>query len=118
MTLSPTVHFLFDTLYLWLEPTNTENQYKVTGRDPDLLYEYPSVVEFTTPDPINLPLPSRDYLALHAACAKVAHLSAAAEYLDSVFRDIEKMPVLSEDGSSAAVLEHAIWTAQHKPISI
>ncbi|KAM6503553.1 hypothetical protein JOM56_000496, partial [Amanita muscaria] len=63
-------------------------------------------------------LPSRDYLALHAACAKVAHLSGAAEYMDSMFTDMEEMPVLSNDDSSAAVLEHAIWAAQLQLISV
>ncbi|KAM6503693.1 hypothetical protein JOM56_000636 [Amanita muscaria] len=72
------------------------------------------LVTFTTPDPDRLPVPSREYLALHAACTKVVHFSGAGEYADSVLREMEDTPVLSSDGSSAAILEHAIWAAQCK----
>ncbi|KIL65195.1 hypothetical protein M378DRAFT_24205 [Amanita muscaria Koide BX008] len=115
MTLELNIHFFFDNFDLWLEPkypagveNEYENAYDVKAI-PILLHQYPPDVKFTTTDPINFPLPSRDYLAVHAACANVAHLSGAAEYLDSMFKDMERMLVLSEDGSSAAVLEHAIW---------
>lgn len=99
-----------------------ENQYRLEGAG----YEAESgildnlnparVVTFTTPDPDRLPVPSREYLALHAACAKVAHLSGADEYADSMLREMED--ILSSDGSSAAILEHAIWAAQRKFISV
>ena len=49
-----------------------------------------------------LPLPSRDYLVLHAACAKAAHLSGAAEYIDRMDPDLDETFVLAEDGTSAA----------------
>lgn len=65
---------------------------------------------FTTPDPVNLPLPSPHLLALHATCAQVANLSGAKKYLDSVFQDMEEMDVLAEDGSSTEVLHHALMT--------
>jgi len=75
-------------------------------------------VTLTTPDPVKLPLPCSDYLALHAACAKVAHLSGAAECIDRLDADLDKTFVLAEDGTSAAVLDHAIWAAfQCQPIS-
>ena len=80
--------------------------------------EYPKVIKFTTDNPTVLPVPSRDYLALHAACAKVAHLSGAAEYMNSVIWAMEETLVLSSDGSSAAVLEHAIWTARRELDSV
>ena len=73
---------------------------------------YNKVIKFNTDNPKVLPVPSREYLALHAACANVAHLSGAAEYMDSVIREMEETSVLSSDGASAAVLEHVIWTAQ------
>lgn len=76
--------------------------------------EYQPIITFNTEDPRTLPVPSREYLELHAACARVAHLSAAAEYMDSVIREMEETLVLSSDGASTAVLEHAIWTAQRK----
>jgi len=74
---------------------------------------YQQVITFSTDNP-KLPVPSREYLKLHAACAKVAHLSAAAEYMDSVIWEMEETLVLSSDGGSTAVLEHAIWTAQRE----
>jgi hypothetical protein len=46
-------------------------------------------VTFTTTDP-ELPLPSPHLLALHAACAKVAQLSGASEFID---RDMETISV-------------------------
>jgi len=58
-----------------------------------------------------LEMPSRKYLTLHAACAKVANLSGAADYLDDLDRDQEEGSVLAFDGSSAAVFEHAIRDA-------
>ena len=75
------------------------------------------MVTFTTPKLDELPLPSRDYLALHAACAKVAHCSGAAEYIDRMDTDLDETFVLAEDGTSAAVLDHAIWAAlQCEPV--
>jgi hypothetical protein len=70
----------------------------------------PQTVTFTARN--NLPLPDPRYLALHAACANVAHLSGAGEYIDSVDRDIDAIRVLVKDGSSNMVLAKAmtrIW---------
>ncbi|KAF8340155.1 hypothetical protein F5887DRAFT_919553 [Amanita rubescens] len=50
------------------------------------------------------------YLALHAACTKVAFMSGTAEHIDMVMRDIEDIKVLAADGSSAKVLAHALQT--------
>ena len=97
---------------------DVENEYKLAAADSLALSGFKEVVKFSTDDPDDLPVPSRDYLALHAACAKVAHLSAAAEYIDFVTREIEETLVLSSDGASAAALEHAIWDAQCKLISV
>lgn len=56
---------------------------------------------------MNLPVPDPQYLALHAACARVAHLSGAGEYIDKVLREIEETTVLANDGGSK-VLYHAL----------
>jgi len=66
---------------------------------------------FSDPSDGQLEMPSRKYLALHAACAKVANLSSAVEYLDNLDRDREESTVLAFDGSSAAVFEHALRDA-------
>jgi hypothetical protein len=69
--------------------------------------QLPDQVEFTSHHPA-LPLPNPTYLALHAACAKVAHLSGAGEYIEKTMRDLEEISVLSEDGSSAELLKRAL----------
>ncbi|KAF9477024.1 hypothetical protein BDN70DRAFT_995249 [Pholiota conissans] len=61
---------------------------------------------FTTLDPEKLTVLSPEYLAIHAPCAKVAHLSGAAEYIDKFYRDVEDaISTFNVDGSSADVLE-------------
>jgi hypothetical protein len=70
-----------------------------------LLVGYPPTVTFTTPDPVNLPVPSQRYLGLHAACCKVARLSGAAEAADLLYRDLETTKSLAEDGSSRDILQ-------------
>ncbi|GBE88143.1 hypothetical protein SCP_1203730 [Sparassis crispa] len=114
MTLEPSVHRSFDALEIWFIVTKTKNKYKLEGRSDLYLRQLPNDVTFTTIDPELLPVPSPDYLALHAACAKVAHLSGAAEYINKVLRDLEEMPVLSEDGSSARLLEDALLHASSR----
>jgi hypothetical protein len=54
-------------------------------------------------------MPSKRYLTLHAACAKVAHMSAAAEYLDELYRKREEGTVFATDGSDASILQKCIW---------
>ena len=89
-------------------------EYNLKVRDLRDINGYKGVITFNTDNPKVLPIPSREYLVLHVTCAKVAHLSGAAEYMDSVIREMEETLVLSSDGASAVVLEHAIWTAQHE----
>jgi hypothetical protein len=60
----------------------------------------------------NLPAPDPRYLKLHAACAKVAHLSGAGEYIETIFRDMESMRVLAKDGSSAQALSYMMSDIQ------
>ena len=67
-----------------------------------------TLVKFATEDPENLPLPSPEYLKIHAACAKIAHMSGAGEYIDQISRELEETNVLSEDGASAELLEHLL----------
>lgn len=68
-------------------------------------------VVFTNHAPDDIPLPSKKYLTLHAACCKVASMSGAAEFLDGVDRDFEETDALASDGRSAHVLSAAIWRA-------
>jgi len=106
MTLAIHVHDAFDQLELWLEATNVANQYTVRANNPGTLTTLPETVTFHAQG--NLPLPDPRYLALHAACAKVAHLSGAGEYIDTIDRDLDTALVLAHDGSSARLLGEAL----------
>ncbi|KAF9011275.1 hypothetical protein BDQ17DRAFT_1420670 [Cyathus striatus] len=108
LTLNIDVHSAFDSLQIWLEATNVPNTYKVQGQTPVLISGYPKTITFQNHAKIKRSLPSPVYLEIHASCAKVAHLSGAAEYIERITRDFEKMKVLAEDGSSAILLDNAL----------
>ncbi len=55
-----------------------------------------------------IPHPSRRYFQLHDACAKISHLSGAGEVVEQLFRDIEDLKVLAEDGGSSGLLSLAL----------
>ena len=57
---------------------------------------------------VSAPPPDPKLLALHAVCARVAHMSGAAEAFDEFDRDLEDTIVLAEDGSSARLLDHVL----------
>ncbi|KAF9474040.1 hypothetical protein BDN70DRAFT_866764, partial [Pholiota conissans] len=99
----------FERLYLWLEATDTPNTYALQARDEMyFLKDYRRTISFTTPDDAKYPLPSSDYLAIHASCAKIAYLSGAGHYIDVMEWELEDLATLEEDGSSAEALDHAI----------
>ncbi|KAJ7574451.1 hypothetical protein C8J56DRAFT_979669 [Mycena floridula] len=109
-------HEMVDTLALWFDPVDdNENTHKYkVGANIDIVYrEVPTIVTFTNSTPSGqapLPMPSKRYLRLHAACAKVANMSAAARYLDNFDKEQEEheASVLAEDGSSASFLEQCL----------
>ena len=73
---------------------------------------YPKQVTFTTRDQAKFPVPSPTYLAIHAACANVTHLSGAGKCIEKFYEDMEASQTLATDGSSASMLEHAIFELQ------
>ncbi|KAI9455641.1 hypothetical protein HD554DRAFT_1032484 [Boletus coccyginus] len=102
------VHEAFDRLMLYFEATSHEDRYEVKWFG---LKPHPNVrqfVEFSTSDPENLPVPAYELLALHATCCKVAHFSGAAEYIDEIYRDADKLDVLSADGTSGDILDYVL----------
>lgn len=54
-----------------------------------------SIVNFNDEDP-----PNPEYLRIHAAFAQVLHLSGAAEYLEHLRSDAERMVMLHSDGKA------------------
>ena len=47
------------------------------------------IITFTSTDP-SLPVPTPEYLKLHAAVCRVAHMCGAAGYLNQEDRDIDR----------------------------
>ncbi|OBZ66341.1 hypothetical protein A0H81_13681 [Grifola frondosa] len=109
ITMTPYLHERFDALELWFEKTDIPNRYKVAVANEWVLRgtSVPEFVTFTSSNPI-IPLPSPRYLALHAAWARIVHLSGAGEYINKIFINMERLPVLADDGSSADVLQYAL----------
>ena len=83
------------------------NTYRMRTLDPRImvLQNLPAnpVITFTSTDP-SLPVPNPEYLKLHAAVCRVAHMCGAAGYLDQEDRDFDRTGVLARDGSSANYL--------------
>ncbi|KAF8167096.1 hypothetical protein B0H34DRAFT_812323 [Crassisporium funariophilum] len=111
LTLDAVLHRHFDSLSIWLEKTNADPNrhcYKLVAIRPSMIDDrLVDHIELTTPDPVEYPLPDHRYLALHAACAQIAHLSGVGEYIDRVLREIETIGVLASNGGSD-VLYHAL----------
>jgi hypothetical protein len=85
-----------------------KDQYTVRKIFPVTWSTLPKFVTFTNAFPDRLALPSRQYLALHAACAKAVCMTGAAELIYSLMDDYEQTEVLSNDGSSGELLGHLL----------
>ncbi|KAI6018913.1 hypothetical protein BKA83DRAFT_4308884 [Pisolithus microcarpus] len=108
MTMDVTIHHLFDRLLIYFTP-----RYRLEGVKAWCVVNRPEYVTFSAPDPERCPLPNPAYLAIHAACVKVAHLSGATEYIKEVLRRMEDTLVLAEDGGSSEILYTAILSSMH-----
>ncbi|KAK0451949.1 hypothetical protein EV421DRAFT_1703360 [Armillaria borealis] len=115
MTMCNTEHAAFNNLMIWFEATLTSRVNLMSTRSAHaMLYisiQCPPKITFTTTDPANYPVPSPRYLAIHAACALVSHLSGAGEYIDKMEREREFTTVLASDGGSAPLLERLLSLA-------
>ncbi|KAH9009979.1 hypothetical protein EDB83DRAFT_436165 [Lactarius deliciosus] len=100
----------FRSLNVWLEATGRKDEYQIVTWNPTTLAasRRHTTVAFSTTDPGVRPVPSVHYLRLRAACARVAHKSGAAVYIEALTRDLATLSVLAEDGSSAGVLTAAL----------
>ncbi|KIM43724.1 hypothetical protein M413DRAFT_68654, partial [Hebeloma cylindrosporum] len=112
LTLGLDVHKLFDDLQLWFEAVpNNVDTYDICSPFPLVPHLIPHTrVTFSTNT--ERPLPDPRYLKLHAAVCRIAHLSGAAEYIESFDRDTESTTVLARDGSSADLLSFALQRVQ------
>ncbi|KAF9013706.1 hypothetical protein BDZ89DRAFT_1076885 [Hymenopellis radicata] len=97
------LHQYLDDFKAWLEPTTEDHCYQVRFHRAASAKQFPTLrspVRFEVNPMVasrGLPLPDARLIALHATCAKVAHMSGAAEHWDSVERRVETTNVLAED---------------------
>ena len=63
---------------------------------------------------VTIPAPDPDLMALHATCAKVAHASGAAEYLEELYRNTGSFAVMTEP-NAAHELTRILKTVQVRP---
>ncbi|KAH9968280.1 hypothetical protein BC827DRAFT_1352797 [Russula dissimulans] len=113
ITLEKGIHDTFDSdrLGFYLEATVIFYRFKV---HPQMC----QFVTFSTTDAEHLPVPSRELLALHATCCKVAHFSGAAEYIDRTYLDEEETGVLASDGTSSDMLTYALLALSNDAVSV
>lgn len=63
-------------------------------------------------------LPNPYYLRIHAACARIAHLSGAADCVGGFVQDLEETHVLASDGTSLPLLDTALQVAAVKGAAV
>ncbi|KAH9892785.1 hypothetical protein C8Q73DRAFT_699459 [Cubamyces lactineus] len=110
ITLSATVHRYFTELQVALEPIpESPNTYAVRtwGKVAPRL-GLPKTVKLLSTAP-DAPLPNPTYLALHCAICRVLWASARGEELKDVLDDLEEVAMLASDGSSANLINIAIY---------
>lgn len=138
MVLAPVTHKLFDGFELWLTPVQVDlvlslyhrltaiNQLQDPGNVVSDMYntgfardiwseDFKHSVTFRThllPNGRSIEPPSPQFLALHAACAQVAHMSGAAGLLEESFRYTESIPLMTAAPNSADELVHALKKVQ------
>ncbi|KAJ7250576.1 hypothetical protein C8J57DRAFT_1723364 [Mycena rebaudengoi] len=102
LSLASEIHHKFDLLLLWFEPTENPNEYNVCLRRtlsrPTRYIGWMTmehVMKVTFPSTAELPAPSPHYLALHAACCRIAHLSDAADHYEKVERDLNEFKTMA-----------------------
>ena len=66
----------------------------------------------TLPNGRTIEPPSPQLIALHAACAQIAHMSGAAEHLEETFKDTEAIPVMTATPNAADKLARALAKAE------
>ncbi|EJF59635.1 hypothetical protein DICSQDRAFT_19811, partial [Dichomitus squalens LYAD-421 SS1] len=70
----------FDTLELWFEP-GVPNRYRFASIHPlEAIGIWKEFITFHSSNP-RLPSTSSEYLSIHAACCRIAHLSRASDHL-------------------------------------
>jgi len=137
MLVAPVVHIYFDELDLWLTPFEVSgrgfefiyhrltavtrlqdhreiitNRYEVNFAHGNWYFRASVTFRtYTLPNGKKIEPLSPQLIALHAACAKIAHMSSAAEHLKETFRDTEPISVMTSP-NAADGLVHALKKVQ------
>ncbi|KAH8804095.1 hypothetical protein DL96DRAFT_1474827 [Flagelloscypha sp. PMI_526] len=116
LTMEHSLYNMFDRFWYWLEEVvDMPNTYDVvvspasadvfnrSGTRPPsrvtFMVDERCLVECKQQNILPPALPHPKLIALRASCARVAHLSGAAEQIDNMYRELEETDVLSEDGN-------------------
>ena len=119
MTLCYDFSYFFQVLDIWFEAIvsgvgiftpraeglqdDQDNTYAIRARRNGILQQCrDNPITLTSQHP-DLPLPNRTFLAIHAACCRIADLSGATEYIEKTEKDMEDIGVLGKGGSSTQV---------------
>ena len=105
LTLQGGFRILFEILAVWFEAivsgletftprteglqSDQDNTYVIRARHEGILSSCRSNPITLTSQHPDLPLPNRTFLAIHAACCRIADLSGAAEYIEETQRQYE-----------------------------
>jgi hypothetical protein len=106
-TLEASFRFFFETLEMWFEAIvsglgiftprteglqdSQDNTYAIRAGHDSMLHacrDNPITLTSQHPD---LPLPNRTFLAIHAACCRIAGLSGATKYINKTPDDMEEV---------------------------
>ncbi|KAK0455560.1 uncharacterized protein EV420DRAFT_1644783 [Desarmillaria tabescens] len=111
-TISPNLHGPFDWLGISLHPIDQDsNTYEIHTYPPSENAEYGVSDRVILTGQI--PLPSRRYLVLHDACAKIVYLSGAGEVMERLFWDMGNARVLAEGGGDRGLLALALFRSSN-----
>lgn len=106
MTMDYDTHEMFGNLQIYFEPiqgTKASYTVKYVGTPIPPFAQFPKTVTFRTVT--DIPLPDPNLLAIHRACARIAHATGADESCERFFRDLED-GVVEGDGSTP--LDHLV----------
>ncbi|KAF4976838.1 hypothetical protein FZEAL_6552 [Fusarium zealandicum] len=102
LTLTPSLHQMFGDFQVFFEPVSQQpHTYRIdTFLDYWLLEDLlPATRTLYLTESRTIDPPSARLLAIHNAIAHILHLSAAGDYIDKIFRDLEEHGV-RQDGST------------------
>jgi hypothetical protein len=106
----PVLHFFLEVLEIWFEAIvsglgiytphteglqdDQDNTYAIRARKKGALHLCRANQITLTSQHLDLPLPNLTFLAIHAACCRIAALSGATEYLNKTLHGKEEVVML------------------------